>query len=304
MRNKNNVIYAGFFVRLVAYIVDCIIVNLLLIILKIPKFILSVLSPDNILEVPIFFKFSVWDILSYIVFVSYFVLLVYITGTTVGKRLLRLEVIDTDGDRPDFLTLLYRETIGRYLSYISFGIGYIVIIIDAQKRGFHDMLSDTRVVYNLRQNVAVYNKETAEVKKQNLRTSIGKVYEELPSKKDVLREKDIEKQKVIEDNKNIGEKGQIDKDKNHNVNESRHDFADEVVQDKNERMRKYQKLKELVISEESEAADEISAASTEKSDNLEKIIEDKTRQNDIQSDAFLKELEKVDKTIQEKVSHI
>lgn len=72
----------------------------------------------------------------------------YYYGTTLGKKLFNLKVVSTDGSELTFINVLYRETIGKYLSSIIF-IGYLMISIDSEKRGLHDRLCDTRVVYNI-----------------------------------------------------------------------------------------------------------------------------------------------------------
>ncbi len=91
------------------------------------------------------FQHSFIDVVGYIGMVSYFVLITYFAHTTLGKMLLRLQVITKDGDWT-FINILYRETIGRFLSGILF-VGYIAIIATEKNQGFHDMLSDTCVVY-------------------------------------------------------------------------------------------------------------------------------------------------------------
>ena len=61
---------------------------------------------------------------------------------------MNLQVISTNEDEKMTLTdAIFRETIGRFLCGVSMSIGYILIGLDSQKRGFHDMLADTRVVY-------------------------------------------------------------------------------------------------------------------------------------------------------------
>jgi hypothetical protein len=50
--------------------------------------------------------------------------------------------------------VIYRETIGKYLSAVFLYLGYIMAGIDREKRAFHDMLADTRVVYALGQRPA------------------------------------------------------------------------------------------------------------------------------------------------------
>ena len=60
---------------------------------------------------------------------------------------MNLRVVSAHHKKLTFLNVLYRETIGRFLSNFILGIGYILIGIDKEKRGLHDILSDTRVIY-------------------------------------------------------------------------------------------------------------------------------------------------------------
>lgn len=96
----------------------------------------------------ILFHYTLKDILLYVLQVLYFVLCTYYTGTTLGKRALNIRVVSADGeDKLSLLNVIYRETIGRFLCGMTVGIGYIMAGIDQEKRGLHDMLCDTRVVY-------------------------------------------------------------------------------------------------------------------------------------------------------------
>ncbi|SFR62393.1 RDD family protein [Anaeromicropila populeti] len=145
----NQMLYGGFFVRLAAYIVDNIIVGLVLLTLQIPMGIITLLFGKSFLTSPILFQFSAWDIFLYLLTVGYFVILTYISGSTVGKKLFHLTVITADGEKLTFFNVLYRETIGRYLSAAIIFAGYFVIGVDRTKRGFHDMLCDTLVIYKM-----------------------------------------------------------------------------------------------------------------------------------------------------------
>ncbi|MSA63418.1 RDD family protein, partial [Gordonibacter pamelaeae] len=51
MLNNNNqeVLYAGFFVRLWAYIIDCVIVGCAMLVIRIPMFIIALIYPDAFL---------------------------------------------------------------------------------------------------------------------------------------------------------------------------------------------------------------------------------------------------------------
>lgn len=146
---NNNAVNAGFFVRLIAYLVDWIIVGAALLVIRIPLWIVRMQSPNNFFVSPILFQFSLCDIVMYLAGAAYFILLTYYTGSTVGKKLLNLKVVTADGSRLTFGNVLYRETIGRYLSSLLF-IGYIMVGASSEKRGLHDYLCDTKVSYTCR----------------------------------------------------------------------------------------------------------------------------------------------------------
>ena len=87
MQNRpDNRIYAGFFVRLAAYIVDTVIVWAAMLIVRIPVWVTTISSPDNFLVKDFIFQYSIKDILFYIMQAAYFVLLTYFTGSTLGKK--------------------------------------------------------------------------------------------------------------------------------------------------------------------------------------------------------------------------
>ncbi len=145
MQNQlENRVYAGFFVRLVAFIIDSIIAALLSGIVKLP-FSLAAMGGVEFLKANFIFEYSFLDVLGYIGVAAYFVLLTYFAHATPGKMLMRLEVV-TKGGEWTFLNVLYSETVGRFLSSLLC-IGYLAVFVTKEKQGFHDMLCDTYVVY-------------------------------------------------------------------------------------------------------------------------------------------------------------
>ena len=149
MQNSySNENYAGFWVRLAAYVIDSVIVAIGLLVVRLAWIGIGALISGTILDGNVLFHYSLKDIVLYIFKVMYFVLLTWCTGTTIGKRLMNLRVVPADrNEKLSFVDVLYRETVGRFLCGISIWIGYIIVGIDKEKRGFHDMLCDTRVVY-------------------------------------------------------------------------------------------------------------------------------------------------------------
>ncbi len=133
--------------RFFAYMVDSILVFFALLIVRLVMAGVMAAAEGTPLAGHILFQYDLVDIVLYLAQTVYFVLFTYCTGTTPGKRLMNLRVISTDCGKLTFINVLYREVIGRFLSGVFLGIGYIVAGIDKQKRGVHDMLCDTRVIY-------------------------------------------------------------------------------------------------------------------------------------------------------------
>lgn len=148
---KPQLQYAGFFPRLIAFGVDSLIVALVSSFVKMPFNIAALVNGPSALTKPVLFSFSTLDIVFYLLGSLYFIIATYNTGTTFGKWLLKLKVVSLNNTKPSLLDLIYRETIGRYLSSLIF-IGYIIIPFDSEKRALHDRLCDTRVIYNLKEN--------------------------------------------------------------------------------------------------------------------------------------------------------
>ncbi len=70
----------------------------------------------------------------------FWALYLFANGTTPGKRTLGLWVIKEDGSSAGFFRMLGRETIGKWLSALVLLMGYIWILIDKDRQGWHDKL--------------------------------------------------------------------------------------------------------------------------------------------------------------------
>ncbi|MCD7826164.1 MAG: RDD family protein [Clostridiaceae bacterium] len=145
--NMNQQVYAGFFVRLSAYLIDWILVGAALLLIRIPVFIAYLAGSADLILRDVIFEYSVYDILIYVLKVVYFTFMTYYTGATLGKRLLHIRVISTEDRKPSFFEILFRESVGKFLSGLILYVGYIMIGVEKNKRGLHDILSDTYVVY-------------------------------------------------------------------------------------------------------------------------------------------------------------
>jgi uncharacterized RDD family membrane protein YckC len=81
-----------------------------------------------------------------LVVANYFVLFWTLAGETPGMRLMALRVSNRAGDPPRLGQALLR-LVGMILAAIPFFAGYLLILIDEHRRGLHDMLAGTVVVY-------------------------------------------------------------------------------------------------------------------------------------------------------------
>lgn len=153
--NTDNQVNAGFFVRLAAYLIDTLIVGVALLIVELPFTISSWVSPDNIVVRDFIFEYSISDIVLYVLRVLYFIILTYRTGATIGKRLLHIRVVSAEDRELTLWEVIYRETVGRFLSALIINVGYFMVIVHGEKRGLHDLMADTKVVYCHKKEVIV-----------------------------------------------------------------------------------------------------------------------------------------------------
>jgi uncharacterized RDD family membrane protein YckC len=68
-------------------------------------------------------------------------------GQTLGKMIMKIKVIKADtGATPDFVSAFLRETVGKFISSIVLGMGYMAAIKDPKKQAWHDRIAGTVVV--------------------------------------------------------------------------------------------------------------------------------------------------------------
>ena len=73
-------------------------------------------------------------------------LLIGFRGKTVGKMLFHIKVVNREGKKPGVGRAFLLEVLGKLLSLGSFYLGFLWIIRDKKKQGWHDKIADTYVV--------------------------------------------------------------------------------------------------------------------------------------------------------------
>jgi uncharacterized RDD family membrane protein YckC len=151
--------YGGFWRRLIAYLLDGILLGVLNFFVLEPLTGAIVRSPAlapltyNLLNPMIDWMGSTVNatatttlgmVLSVLLAGLYFVAFWTFVGRTPGMLLLGMKIVTGDGRRPGFVRSLIRY-IGYFVSAILFCLGFIWIGIDARKQGWHDKLAGTFV---------------------------------------------------------------------------------------------------------------------------------------------------------------
>jgi uncharacterized RDD family membrane protein YckC len=153
--------YAGFISRFIAIIVDILLVTLVLLIVGLgAQLILQFFRLDNLISSAINSLAqqypSFGDILRiltalgsfYFIFFLYYITLHTVSGgLTIGKVLMGLRVVRMDGV-PLSLGRSTRRYFTFLLSALPLFLGLLWVIIDDQRQGWHDKLSNTCVIYD------------------------------------------------------------------------------------------------------------------------------------------------------------
>ena len=169
--------YAGFFVRANAFIIDNLILSivgaLFLYVMSLAGMLdLNAVSEivnqyiENPTSTELVSKaldlpgmstfFTIWSVVQAI----YFIVFHAVWGATPGKKLMRIHVEMANGEKLSWAFSIFRfvASIVTQATLIFYGLGYLIVLIDPQKRALHDFIAQTRVVHN-----AIEPKEKKEV---------------------------------------------------------------------------------------------------------------------------------------------
>jgi len=137
--------YAGFWMRLWAFLLDLITVLSLNWLLVSP-----LIRMTNVNELLSLGPYSFETFLGAIVFFLYFAIMTKRYGQTIGKMVMGLKVISTKEEELTWSQILFREGIGRFLhqAFFLFYAIYVMVAFTEKKQGLHDIIGDTFVVFD------------------------------------------------------------------------------------------------------------------------------------------------------------
>ena len=136
---------AGFWIRLVAALLDTIIVFILQFLLGSLLALAGFASLGFAGETAGNLALLV-QLFAYALGFAYYVVFTGYCGQTPGKMALRIKVIRRDGSPIGYGRAAFREIPAKFIAGIIFGIGYLMVAFDEQKQGLHDRMADTYVI--------------------------------------------------------------------------------------------------------------------------------------------------------------
>ncbi len=136
--------YAGFWLRVVASLLDSVVVVILQLVcgmvLGASGALLGGLGKgDGSMAILIWLFTTVLGLAYYVIFTGS-------CGQTLGKMALRIKVIRKDGSDLGYGGAALRETVGKFISGIILGIGYLMVAFDERKQGLHDKIAGSYVI--------------------------------------------------------------------------------------------------------------------------------------------------------------
>ncbi|MCP4567485.1 MAG: RDD family protein [FCB group bacterium] len=143
--------YAGLWPRLAALVIDFLLLSLLFFpITKVVKGVWIMTGSDHLWE----YGWFITDPLCLIflaVIVVYFILLEGIFGATIGKKVMDLRVVRTDGHKPGMARSAARNLLRAIDALPAFSIlGIVLIVTSPEKARFGDRVAGTRVIIRRR----------------------------------------------------------------------------------------------------------------------------------------------------------
>ena len=139
-----RLVYAGFWIRWLAYVIDGIVIGAIRQVVLLPLGLNMI--ERNFWRSPWFYAhIGEAGLTSLALTLAYFVFFWTQYGATPGKMVLKLKVVNPQGG-PITLGAAVIRYFGQILSGIIAGIGFLMAAFDDEKRALHDRLAETRVI--------------------------------------------------------------------------------------------------------------------------------------------------------------
>lgn len=138
-KNLSRNFYAGFWIRVIAYVIDMIVVLSLSRLFNTLTF--NVLG--KIVNIPIVGEIGISEV---IILFSYNILMIYFLGQTLGKMAMKIVVKPNKPGKLSLKDVVYREFVGKLLNMGLSYLPYLSVAFTTKKLGLHDYIADTVVI--------------------------------------------------------------------------------------------------------------------------------------------------------------
>lgn len=132
---------AGFWMRFWSFALDFLVISAIVGISVRPLFALMDWSVSD----------STWyapfTIVSGLIFYAYFVLMTKLFKQTVGKMVFGIKVQKENGEALDWMTVLFREGVGRFINGTMLYLPYLIVAFAPNNKSIADYFADTIVVH-------------------------------------------------------------------------------------------------------------------------------------------------------------
>ena len=156
-----EVVPTGFWVRLLAYFLDLFVLSLIMTVACLPfkaqlgpmanltaAKLTEMMNGGDTAAITEFVQASlVYCTIYSFVSLAYFIGMNGRFGATCGKLALGARIVNEDGSKITYRKAFWRYS-GEIISFCTLGIGYLMIAFHPQKRGLHDLIAKTRVIYS------------------------------------------------------------------------------------------------------------------------------------------------------------
>lgn len=136
--------YAGFWIRLVAQIIDGVLMTLFILLLS--ALLLNDFTGETTMQTGGAREAAMMIIINLVVPIALYVVFWNRLGGTPGKLMLKLRVIDANTGQNISVGKSLLRVLGYVLATIPVYLGFIWAGFDREKRGWHDMIAGTRVI--------------------------------------------------------------------------------------------------------------------------------------------------------------
>lgn len=139
--------------RILAFLIDTLIITVPFFIIMAPSFMadldansnLAITDPDAY-ELQVQLMVIKWGLMHGIIRAIYSISMESWKGATLGKMALGLVVADNDGYKPGVMSIVLRNTFGRFVTnLVPFYIGYFLAFSNEKRKCIHDMIAGSTV---------------------------------------------------------------------------------------------------------------------------------------------------------------